>query len=316
MPLRVFSGFLTAFSLALAVCFAQSEKVQEVPASPYTFHIPVNEISLRFHATDSKNRPLTQLTVRDLAVSDNGKPQNDIVMLKPLLNLPIRAGFLFDASGSMIEDIDFDRSVIRTYASRLLRRGADKAFVMQFDTEPLMLQNWTDESSSIAAGAAAVRIRPGRHNPLTAIFDTLYRACRDDWNANPLQSTGNFIVLFSDGQDDASHVYLSEAVDMCQRRHVAIYVLYPGRSGRYAGGHQTLEDLASQTGGCAFIHPRRSDIWKDLREIEEEQRNQYLLVYKRSNLKADRSFHTIQLRCLIPGSRVVVRSGYYAFARP
>lgn len=316
MRLRCLVGFLTGVSLALAVCFAQLENAQEESATPYTLHIPVNEISLRFHATDSKNKPLSGLTKRDLALSDNGQPQNDIVMLKPLENLPIRAGFLFDISGSMLKDIGFDGSIINLYASRLLHSGTDKAFVMQFDTEPLMIQNWTDQPSLIAAGAASIGPRPSRFDPLTAIFDTLYRTCRDDWNANPLPATGNFILLFSDGQDDASHAYLSEAVDMCQRHHVAIYVLYPGRSGRYSGGHQTLEDLASQTGGRAFIHPRSGDIWKDLKEIEAEQRNQYLLVYKPSQFTADRSFHTIRLQCLIPGSRVVVRSGYYAFARP
>lgn len=310
---RVFSGFLMGVSLSVAVCFAQSEAG---PTPNYTFHIPVNEISLRFHATDSKNKTLTGLTTRDLVLSDDGKPQNDIVMLKPLENLPIRAGFLFDVSGSMMKDVDFDGSIINMYAARLLRSGTDTAFVMQFDTEPLMIQSWTDKPSLIADGATSIGPRPNRLDPLTAIFDTLYRTCRDDWNANPLQATGNFILLFSDGQDDASHAYLSEAVDMCQRHHVAVYVLYPGRSAHYAGGHQTLEDLASETGGRAFIHPRMRDIWKDLQEIESEQRNQYLLVYRPSKFVADRSFHQVQLKCLIPGSKVVARSGYYAFAHP
>jgi hypothetical protein len=59
-------------------------------------------------------------------------------MLQPLDDLPIRAGFLFDVSASVLKDIDFDRSVIETYASRLLRRGYDLAFVMQFDTATLL----------------------------------------------------------------------------------------------------------------------------------------------------------------------------------
>jgi hypothetical protein len=50
--------------------------------------------------------------------------------------------------------------------------------------------------------------------------------------------------------------------------------------------------------------------------MEEEQRNQYFLVYKPSELKTDESFHRIDLRCSVPGARIVSRFGYYAFARP
>jgi hypothetical protein len=67
---------------------------QPLRAPAYTFHVPTDEISLRFHASDQSGKPLTQRTVRDLKLSDNGKVQNHIVMLQPLDDLPIRAGFL------------------------------------------------------------------------------------------------------------------------------------------------------------------------------------------------------------------------------
>jgi hypothetical protein len=50
--------------------------------------------------------------------------------------------------------------------------------------------------------------------------------------------------------------------------------------------------------------------------MEAEQRNQCRLVYKPSNFKADSSFHRIKLQCSVPGARITIRSGYYAFARP
>ena len=103
---------------------------------------------------------------------------------------------------------------------------------------------------------------------------------------------------------------------MCQRKHVAIYVVDRSRSSRGSDGYKTLNDLASQTGGRVFIHPREADIWRDLEMMEAEQRNQYLLVYKPSNLRADGSFHGIRLQSSVPGARIAARSGYYAFARP
>ena len=314
MRCRTILVFLIGIWFSLRPCFTQA--AQTTPTSaPYTFHIPADEISLRFHASDPKGKPLTQLPVADLELSDNGEAQKHIVTLQSLTDLPIRAGFLFDISASVTKDMDFYQSVIQIYASRLLRRGVDQGFVMQFDTETLVTQNWTGLDSAIAAGAAAVGPRPDRYAPLTAIFDSLYTTCRDQW-APQSESTGNFILLFTDGEDDASHAYLSEAVDMCQRKHVAIYVIDRSRSSHRSDGYKTLNDLARQTGGRVFIHPREADLWPDLQLMEAEQRNQYLLVYKPSELKADGSFHGIRLQSSVPGAHVAARSGYYAFARP
>jgi VWFA-related protein len=297
-------------------CLAQPAQAQPPPTAPYSLRIPVDEISLTFHASDPNGKPLTQLTARDLDLSDNGKRQNSLLMLQSLQDLPIRAGFLFDISASMREEIDFNRSIIQMYVSRLIRKGVDRAFVMQFDTHTLLTQDWTDKDSAIALGSAAIGPRPDRFDPLTAIFDSLYTTCRDRWGAMQAESTGNFILLFSDGEDDASHAYLSEAVDMCQRRHIAIYVFEGGHPSRFSDGRPTLRTLAQQTGGRVFDHPRADEVWKDLQIIEAEQRYQYRLVYKPSGFTADGSFHRIRLQSPVSGVRIVTRSGYYAFPRP
>jgi Ca-activated chloride channel homolog len=282
---------------------------------PYTLQIPVDEISLTFHAALANGAPVTHLTRGDLALTDNGQPPSQILLLQELDDLPIRAGFLFDTSASMLADIDFNRSILHTYASVLLRKGYDRAFVMQFDTDTLTRQPWTDDDSAIAAGAAAVGLTADRMDPLTAIFDSLYTTCRDQWKPDSGHPTGNFILLFSDGDDDASHVWLSEAVDMCQRTRTAIYAMVNSSQWRNSSGQQTLKDLVSQTGGRLFFHPRGEQILRDLQVIEAEQRNQYRLVYKPAGFRADSSFHRIRLTCSVKGARIAVRSGYYAFPR-
>jgi hypothetical protein len=74
--------------------------------------IPVDEISLTFHASDPNGKPLTQLTARDLDLSDNGKRQSSVLMLQSLQDLPIRAGFLFDISASLSKRVGAS-SIIR-----------------------------------------------------------------------------------------------------------------------------------------------------------------------------------------------------------
>lgn len=299
--------------LPLCILFCLAAAAQSAPpTAPWTLRVSASEISLTFHAAGRHGDPLTHLTRADLYLTDNGKPQTNIVMLRAYDDLPIHAGFLFDTSASMLQFIDFNRSIIRVYASQLLRPGYDQAFVEQFDTQPLLRQNWTGNPAAISAGAAAVT----PNGSLTAIFDSLYITCRDQWKAGSGDPTGNFILIFTDGEDDASHAYLSEAVDMCQRSRTAIYAILNHRNRGFSDGYSTLKDLTAQTGGRLFVNPRGSEILYDLSIMEAEQRNQYRLVYKPSNFKADRSFHRIRLACSVPGSRIVTRSGYYAFPRP
>lgn len=282
----------------------------------YTLQVPVNEIALTFHAAALNGAPLTHLTRDQLTLTDNGHRQSQILFLQNYDDLPIRAGFLLDTSASMLEDLPFNRAIIHAYAAQLLRKGYDRAFVEQFDTKTFIRQNWTDSDAAIAAGAARVGNTPDRYDPLTAIFDSLYTTCRDQWQQDPSTPTGNFILVFTDGIDDASHAYLSEAVDMCQRTRTAIYAIVRGRRGQFSDGYRTLQDLTQQTGGRLFLNPRGGKILDDLRIMESEQRNQYRLIYKPSNFKADSSFHRIRLRCSVQGAHITARSGYYAFPRP
>lgn len=246
---------------------------------------------------------------------DDGQQETQILTFESFENLPLRAGFLFDSSASMNRYLAANRSIIRLYASRLLRKGVDRAFVMQFGTERLVTQKWTSNNAAIAAGVARVGPRGWLLDPLTAIFDTLYTTCRDEF-AKGGEPTGNFILLFSDGEDNASHVYLSEAVDMCQRTRTAIYAIINRPKSLRSEGQRTLEELASKTGGHVFFHTEGERVWEDLKTIEEERRNQYWLVYRPTAFKADGAFHRIKLSCSVWGAKIGARSGYYAFARP
>lgn len=314
--LLVLSLCASVYSLRPARFFAQAGASAGESRLPYALQIPVNEIDLTFHASDPHGTSLTSLMRRDVDLRDNGKPQTRIVMFESLQNLPIRAGFLFDSSASMAKYLPANRAIIAMYASGLLRKDKDRAFVMQFGTQVLVAQGWTGDAAAIASGAARVGPKAYLFDPLTAIFDSLYITCRDRFSEKGGKPTGNFILLFSDGQDDASHAYLSEAVDMCQRTRTAVYAILNQRKAGNSEGQRTLEQLASETGGRVFFQPRGAELWEDLMTIEAEQRNQYRLVYKPADFKSDGSFHRIKLSCDVKGARIEARSGYYAFARP
>jgi hypothetical protein len=136
MRCRTILVLLSGVLFSLGSCCAQAVQTG-APAAPYTFHVPADEISLRFHASDANGKPLTHLTVTDLKLADNGKSQSHIVTLQSFEDLPIRAGFLFDISASVLKDMDFYESVIQIYASRLLRKGVTRA-----SSCSLILRRW------------------------------------------------------------------------------------------------------------------------------------------------------------------------------
>jgi Ca-activated chloride channel family protein len=285
--------------------------------SPYTLTVPVNEVSIIFHVSDARGSSLDNVTQEDLQLLDSGKPQKRLLSLRSYRNLPIRAGFLFDTSQSMLADLDHNASIANLYATQLLRKEIDRAFVMGFDTETRLTQEWTDKPEDIALGIRSIPGLQGSGDSGTAIFDSLYKTCRDRWQINPGAVTGNFILLFTDGIDNASHARLDDVIDMCQRTRTAIYIFTNQWNSRGTSrGGRTLTELVAKSGGRLFLNPSDEQIARDVQMIDSDQRSQYQLVYKPSDLKPDGSFHRVRLRCLIRGSDVLTRSGYYAPGRP
>lgn len=84
-------------------------------------------------------------------------------------------------------------------------------------------------------------------------FDSIYRACFNQFRSLDGTDSGNFILLFSDGEDNASHTSLDEAVEMCQRTNTAIYIFRAepetgfSTGGPWRNWHRRVEAGSSMT---------------------------------------------------------------------
>jgi Ca-activated chloride channel homolog len=304
--LTLLAGARRTVSQTNAAAAAQS-------TASYSLNVSVDEVSLTFHAADSHGLPINDLKLDELSIYDNEKPARRIVAFQVLQDSPIRAGILIDTSESMNGRLSSDRVISIEYAQRLLRQQTDQAFVMEFGYISKVVQTWTRDPVALTAGIRAVTA--GGANPLggTAIFDTIYRACFYWFGKINQANSGNFILLFSDGEDNASHVSLEQAVDMCQRTNTAIYAFRAEPNFSFSTGPKTLADLASETGGRVFhADGSEAEIYNDLRMIEADRRNEYRLVYKPPDLKPDGSFHRIALIAPERVETITIRSGYYA----
>ena len=306
----ILCGLLCLALLAHAPRLAAQASASEPGAASYNFKLAVDEVNLRFHAADAHGAPVNDLRLDELRLLDDGKPPRRILAFQALQDLPLRAGVLIDTSESMQQTVAANRAIAVRFTQRLLRQPADQAFVMDFGYLSKLTQPWTGDPSALLAGVR--QVVPGRENPLggTAMFDAI---CFNEFGKIDPTASGNFVVLFSDGDDNASHTSLEEVVDVCQHANTAIYVFRAGPSpSLFSSGPRHLADLAAQTGGRVFPGDEsEAAIDSDLRSIDADLRNQYRLLYNPAAVKHDGTFHRIQLTMPDRVATLSIRSGYY-----
>jgi Ca-activated chloride channel homolog len=282
------------------------------PNSQYTIPVNVEEVNLTFSVTDENGRWIDGLQLSDMRLKDNGRAPLRILSFQGPMNLPVRAGILVDTSRSMLHALPRNRRIVSALAAHVLRTSSDQAFVMRFDFESKIRQDWTGDAELLNASMSDVAKDWQSRLGGTAIFDSVYRACRDQFGWTEANKAGNFILLFSDGIDNKSHARFEDVIDRCQRSHTAIYVFSEETKPSRDAGQKMLQQLAAKSGGRIFYDQEPDAQLKDLREIEGDARYQYQLVYKPANLKPDGSFHLIKLDCPFRAAIVHVREGYYS----
>jgi len=302
--------FLSAFRTPHA---QQAPKSADEPS--YTLNMPVDEVRVTFHVSDTKGDPLEHLKKEQVQLFDNGKLQYRLAAFHEYRDLPIRVGFLLDNSPSMQPQLDRSQMIASQLIKEFFRPQSDRAFTMGFGMETRVSQDWTEDADSVSKGIDAGLAKDTSESDGTAMFDAIYKACRDKFSPETENLTGNFMLLFTDGEDTASHVWEREAVDMCQRARTAIYVFIPEWKARASRGQQILEDLVLQTGGRVFYQSRLS-VHDALGLAVSDMRYQYELIYSPPGLKRDGAFHHIKMSCKVAHVQIQVRSGYYAYAKP
>jgi len=107
-------------------------------------------------------------------------------------------------------------------------------------------------------------------------------------------------------------VYISEAIKECERAETIIYAISTNWTPSRGPGDKVLQELAEQTGGEVFFPPSVEEMATSFKNIEEELRSQYALVYTPADFKTDGSFRTIYLYCYDRRYTVRARMGYFA----
>ncbi len=272
------------------------------------FKINANEVNLIFTVTDGKGHYIPNLKQSDFALLDDQRAPLQVTSFHQQINLPLRVGIVIDASTSIRERFQFEQQAAIGFLLQVLKAKGDRAFVMGFDVTPDLTADWTNDLDALETGVNA--LHPGGG---TALFDAVYSACRDKLlTSRGQEPVRKAIILLSDGDDNQSHVYESEAIKECERAETIIYAISTNWTPSRGRGDKILAELAEETGGEVFWPPSVEDLASSFQSVETALRSQYALTYTPADFKYDGSFRTIYLYCYDRRYHVRAKKGYFA----
>jgi len=318
--------FLPAFVLAAQQQPSPPPPPPDDRVSGQTIRIPSNLVNIIATVVTRREKLVNDLDKSEFKVSEDGREQR-IEFFARETDLPLRIALLLDTSNSIRERLEFEKDAAIEFFHNTLRRRKDQAFLMIFDNEPAVVQNYTDD-----AGALTQAVQRQRAGGGTALYDAIIQASEKLASA-PLPADNptvrRVIVVITDGDDNLSSSARGAAVEAAERAGAVIYCI--SSSTQWVSAEQysdskrrverkflkgdadkVLEEFSTQTGGRAFFPYSVDDLGQSFQDIGEELRNQYSLAYVPPNRPADGGFRKITVEVGRKGLVVRARKGYYA----
>lgn len=318
MVLKKSVVFLIAMVLACGLALAQQPASTPTPAATEeqpangnqkipTVRVRTDEVNVVFTVVDKSGKFVRDLKQDQFKVLDNHLPPRSVTNFSAQSNLPLQVGLLIDSSNSIRDRFQFEKDSISEFLYEIIRPKTDKAFVLAFDEKWDLTQDFTGDLDKLKTGLKGIKAGGG-----TALWDAVYFACRDKLMKEQTNtSVRRAIVVVSDGEDNQSHVYKEEAIDMAQRAEVIVYTVSTTLMGTATKGDDNLRALAEATGGRAFFPVKLDDVSAAFTDIQDELRSQYSISYHPENFVANGQFRPIQIVADSKKYKVRAKKGYF-----
>jgi VWFA-related protein len=310
--------------LLLAPPWGTAQEKDRTPSGP-TLKVFTEVVNVYAVVQDKRKRLIPNLNKEDFEISEDKSPQ-EIRYFSLATDTPLTIGILVDTSPSQERVLGVEKQEAKAFLDQVLR-PKDLAFVLHFDVEVELLQDFTAERRLLARAIDETVINGGGRGVLpsplptgdsggaTHLYDAVYLA------ANELMKNEvgrKVLILLTDGEDQGSRVKLNTALEAAQKTDLIIYsvaiidrAFYWGHVIGF-GGDSVLKKLSEETGGRVIEVNRAKDTAAAFQQIADELRTQYLLGYTPTNTRRDGSFRKIQVRARNGDYRVQARHGYYA----
>ncbi|MBZ5514644.1 MAG: VWA domain-containing protein [Acidobacteriia bacterium] len=319
---------MAMFWLALASCLAWGlpaawSSQENPPASDQTLRVTTSVVNV-YAVVRDKKRPVPDLTRDDFELTEDGAPQ-DIRYFSRETDTPLTMGILVDTSPSQQRVLGVEQEEAKTFINQVVR-PKDLTFILHFDLEVELLQDFTSDHRLLARAIDSTQINGGGQGVMpgpfpgtsvggTHLHDAVYLASRDLLKGEVGRKV---LIMLTDGEDQGSRIKLDDALEAAQKSDVIIYTIAITDRSFYWGhmmgfqGDSILKKYSEETGGRVIEVSRAKDTAQAFQDIADELRTQYLLGYTPKNTRHDGSFRKIRVKVRGHDYKVQARRGYYA----
>jgi Ca-activated chloride channel family protein len=294
-----------------------------VCAGQATFRSDVRLVNVSFSVRDAGGRLIEDLKQDNFEVMEDGAPQK-IAFFARSTDVPLSLGLVVDLSGSQASFVKAHQKDLRTFLDRVLT-SQDRALLVCFASAPRVITEFTASGRDLVAaleGYQGTRDRGvypllGPHEIRvggSAVYDGIYHTVNQ--MLAPVERGRKALVIFSDGEDNASAHHMLDVIEIAQHHNVQLFGIrytevHNGRlNARNKYGTSVMERIARETGGADF-DAREKDLAEHFKQIGDQLRSAYELAYHATN-PPDSTFHKVTIRVKQPGLTVRAKTGYFA----
>jgi Ca-activated chloride channel family protein len=244
-------------------------------------------------------KPVNNLNEAAFKVMDEGKPVK-ISKFEHVSNLPLSLGLAIDTSGSMQQRMAEAQKAGAEFFQKTMKTG-DKAFLVEFNTEPHLVQKWSPKLADVHAGLAKLRAEES-----TALYDAVVYSLYNFLGIKGQKA----LVLLSDGKDTSSKFTFDQALEYAKRAAVPIYTIGLGIRSTEVDVRYKLNKLSTETGGTTYYIESAADLRRIYDDIQQELRSQYVLgFYPPEGVKPGGKWREVSVQTT--GGKAKTIRGYY-----
>lgn len=289
---------------ALVAALAVSLLALPTAAQQGKFKVSTNTVAIYATVTDADKRLVPDLVEEDFEVYDNGKLQTLTSFdNKPL---PITVVVMLDSSGSMTLALDLVKAAAEQFLLRML--PDDQGLVGAFNDKIQFLPD-------AVTGSRDELIRSLKD--LDFGYPTrLYDAIGESMSQLKGIPGRKVVLVFTDGDDNASKVGAGQMTDRAREEDVMIYsvglenVYFNGQQRVRSSPDRGLKRLSEETGGGFFLLKKTDELGPTFTRVAQELHSQYVLGFTPQTL--DGKIHKIEVRLKKPGMTARARKSYVA----
>jgi VWFA-related protein len=228
----------------------QSSPAQSPQTAPGKIAVEVKTVSVLATVRDKKGKIISNLGQDEFSLQEDGRPQTINYFMRES-DLSLRMGLLVDTSLSQRKVLEQERSASYSFLDHLLRPDKDQDFVIHFDREVELLQDFTASRPKLQAALQSLQTPQfdnsannggnngggnsgggggyggrggGRgshgHGGGTLLYDAIYLASDDMMSK---QKGRKALIVLSDGVDHGSKETLTSAIETAQRSDTVVY---------------------------------------------------------------------------------------------